>query len=134
MPESAMPEEFQEKRRVLYGKGLDDRRARAADAYLSAGRLADALEFLERTKDAAGLERARRDAVRAGDAYSLARACQILHVEAAASEWKELAENGRRAERWYDAVNALGRAGDAEGAEALRAEKCPDFRPFKPAG
>jgi hypothetical protein len=76
----------------------------------------------------------RREAVRAGDAFSLTRACQILRVEADPSEWRELAANAERAERWFDAVNALERAGDAEKSEALRAERCPEFKPFRPAG
>jgi hypothetical protein len=134
VPESPMPEEFLEKRRLLHGKGLDAKRAAAAGAFLGAGRIAEALEILERTRDAGALARARKDAVRAGDVFSLSRACQILRVEADAAEWRELAENARKGERWYDAVNALERSGDAAAAEALRAEKCPDFKPFKPSG
>jgi hypothetical protein len=113
---------------------MDRARAEAANRLLGQGRIAEALEILERTKDAGALDRARRDAVRAGDVFALARTCQILKAEAAASEWRELSQNAERAERWFDAVKALERAGDPEASEAIRAARCPDFRPLKPAG
>ncbi len=134
MPEEPVVVDFQEKRHLLYGKGLDARRTAAAAALLVKGRLAEALEILERTKGPEPLQRVRRDAVRAGDAFSLSRACQILRVEADPSEWRELAANAERAERWYDAVNALDRVGDLEKSEALRTARCPDFKPFRPTG
>ncbi len=126
--------DFHEKRRLLYGKGLEGARAAAASAFLAKGRLAEALEFLERTKDENSLNRVRSEAVRAGDAISLARACQILRVEPTPAEWRELAQNAERAERWFDAVNALEKAGDLEKSEALRVARCPDFKLFRPAG
>ena len=126
--------EFQEKRRLLYGKGQEAARAAAGAALLGAGRLADALEYLERTKGAEPLAEVRRAAVRAGDFFSLVRACQILKAEPDAGEFRELAAEAERRERFYDAVNALERAGEAEKAEALRQARCPDFRPFRPAG
>lgn len=133
MPD-AIPVEFQEKRRLLYGKGMAARRAAVAGKLADAGRLAESLEYLERDRDAAALGRVRREAVRAGDGFSLVRSCQLLRAEPDPSEWRELAANAEGAGKWYDAVNALERAGDAEKAEAVRAARCPGFRPFKPAG
>ncbi len=129
-----IPLEFQEKRLVLHAKGRDAERRAAAEALLAQGRLAEALEYLERTRDEAGLKRARADAIRAGDLSSYARANQLLKSEAQPAEYREIAEAAKRAERWYEAVSALERAGDQEAADALRAEKCPDYKPFKPVG
>jgi hypothetical protein len=123
-----------EKRRVLYAKGMEKRRAAVAAALVAAGRLAESLEYLERTRDAALLERVRREAVRAGDGFTLSRAAQILKIEPDPSEWRELASHAERAGRYFDAINSLDRAGDAEKAEALRMQHCPGFRPIRPAG
>ena len=128
-----VPLELAEKRRLLYGKGLDRERAAAVSALIGKGRLAEALEILDRTREAGPLDQVRRDAVRAGDLFSLVRACQILKVDPDPAELRDLAGNAERAERWYDAVNALARAGDAEKSDALRLARCPDFQPFKPA-
>jgi hypothetical protein len=129
-----LPLDLAAKRRLLYGKGLERKRQAAAEALVEAGRLAEALEVLEHTRDGAALDRVRRAAIAAGDAFSLARACQILKAAPDPAEWRDLAAAAERRERWFDAVNALERAGDAERAEAVRAERCPSFRPFRPAG
>jgi len=123
-----------EKRRILYGRGQEDRRAAVAAALVARGRLAEALEFLERTRDERLLAEVRRRAVLAGDAFALSRAAQILKAEPDPSEWRALATRAELAGRFFDAVNALERAGDAEGSGALRLQRCPDFRPFRPAG
>lgn len=128
------PIEFQPKRHLLYGKGLAAKRKAAAEGLIAKGRLAEALEYLEHTRDPAALAAIRREAVKAGDAFSLARACQILKAAPEPAEWRELSAAAERRERWFDAVNALERAGDAEAAEALRAARCPEFRPFRPTG
>jgi len=128
-----IPLELAEKRQLLYAKGLDRGRTSVANALIAKGRLAESLEYLERSKDAGALDQVRRDAVRAGDLFSLVRVCQILKSDPTPAELRELAGNAERAERWYDAVNALARAGDAEASEAIRTARCPDFQPFKPA-
>lgn len=130
----APPEDIREKRRLLYGKGMEARRTEAARSLVAKGRLAEALELLERARERPLLEDVRRRAVEAGDAFSLGRACQLLEAPPDPAEWRSLAERAERRERFYDAVNALERAGDAEKAEALREARCPEFRPFKPAG
>ena len=133
MPD-APPEDFVAKRRLLYGKGMESRRAAAARDLVAKGRLAAALELLERGREKPVLEDVRRRAVEAGDAFSLARSCQILDATASPEEWRSLAERAERKGRYYDAVNALERAGDAEKAEALRAAHCPEFKVFRPSG
>jgi len=128
-----IPLELSEKRRLLYGKGLDRERSSVVNALVAKGRLAESLEYLERSKDFGALGQVRRDAVAAGDLFSLVRSCQILKADADPAELRELAGNAERAERWYDAVNALARAGDEEKSEALRLARCPEFQLFKPA-
>ncbi len=128
-----VPLELAEKRHLLYGKGLDRQRASVVNALLAKGRLAEALEILDRTKEAGALDQVRRDAVKAGDLFSLVRACQILRTDPTPPELRELAGIAERAGRYYDAVNALARSGDAEASETLRLSKCPDFQPFRPA-
>jgi len=128
-----VPDDFAERRRILYARDAGPRIQAAAKELLQAGRLAEALEFLERAKDLALLGDARRRAIEAGDAFSLRRAGSLLDAEPTPDEWRTLSARAEARERWFDAVNALERAGDVEKAEALRAARCPDFRPFKPA-
>ena len=129
-----IPIEFQAKRRLLHGAGMDRRRDEVADALVRQGRLAESLEYLEKTKDPARLSEVRRQAVAAGDVFSLVRACQILREDADANEWRQLASCAERAGRFYDAVNAWERSGDQAKADEVRGRNCPDFKPFKPAG
>ncbi len=133
MPD-AVPVEFREKRRILYSPSLDRRRREVASALVREGRLAESLEYLEKTRDEGLLAEVRRLAVSAGDVFTLLRACQILKAEPDPPEWRALAECAERAERYCDAVNAWERAGDPAKGEEVRALRCPDFRPFKPAG
>jgi hypothetical protein len=128
-----IPLELADKRRLLYAKGIDRERSAVVEALIARGRLAEALEILDRTREPVALGKVRGDAVKAGDYFSLNRSCQILKAEPAPAELRDLAANAERASRFYDAVNALVRAGDAEKAEALRAARCPDFQPFRPA-
>lgn len=129
-----IPVDFLEKRRLLHGKGADRRRLAVAASLVDAGRLAESLEYLERNRDEAILARVRGEAVAAGDAFTLNRAAQIQKAPPAPEEWRELARRAEARERWFDCVNALEKAGDAEKAEEVRASRCPDFRPFRPAG
>ena len=128
-----VPDDIVERRRILYARDGKDRIAAAAGSLLQAGRIAEALEFLERAKDQALLADARRRAVDAGDAFALKRACSILGAEASPDEWRSLAARAEAKERWFDAVNAYERAGDVEKSDEVRANRCPDYRPFKPA-
>lgn len=129
-----VPLELLAKRQILYGKGGEKRMRPLVHRLLGEGRLAEALEYLDRTRDPADLDMVRRAAVAAGDAFSLHRAAQFLKTTPDPSEWRELARVAEGRERWYDAVNALERAGEAEKAEELRSLRCPDYRPFRPAG
>ena len=128
-----IPLEFQDKRRVLLGKDREPERRAVAEALLARGRLAEALEYLERTRDEVPLKRVQAEAIRAGDVLAYARSSHLLKVETVPAEWRQLADAASRAERWFEAVTALERSGDQAAADELRAEKCPDYRPLKPA-
>ena len=128
-----IPLEFQDKRRILLGKGLESERRAVGEALLVQGRLAEALEYLERTRDEAPLRRVQAEAIRVGDVLAYAHSSHLLKIETVPAEWRQLAEAAKGAERWYEAVTALERSGDQAAADALRAEKCPDYRPLKPA-
>ena len=129
-----VPVELLEKRRILYAKGQEKRRAALAATLTAKGRLAEALEYLERGREETVLHQVRQAAVLAGDAFALSRACQILKVDADPAEWRGLAARAEGAGKYFDAVNAWEKAGEAEKAETLRLSRCPEFRPFKPAG
>ncbi len=128
------PLDFLEKRRILHARGMERRRASVSTRLLDEGRLAEAMEYIEKERDHALLDRVRRDAVTAGDAFSLARVAQLLKIAPEPSEWRDLARYAESKERWFDCVNALEKAGDLEKAEEVRAARCPGFRPFRPAG
>lgn len=128
------PLDFLEKRRILHARGMERRRAAVSLRLLDEGRLAEAMEYIEKERDQALLDRVRRDAVAAGDAFSLARAAQLLRIAPDPSEWRDLARHAEAKERWFDCVNALEKAGDLEMAEEVRAARCPGFQPFRPAG
>ena len=129
-----VPLDFLEKRRILYAKGMEGKRASVSTRLLDEGRLAEAMEYIEKERDQGLLDRVRRDAVTAGDAFSLTRVAQLLRVAPDPSEWRELARYAESKERWFDCVNALERAGEPEKAEEVRALRCPGFQPFRPVG
>jgi hypothetical protein len=99
-----------------------------------AGRWPEAIDYLEIAPDAAWLAKAESDAVTRGSAWLLQQVERISGKKAGPEKWTRLSESASKHERWRDAVRALGMAGDAEKAEALRVEKCPEYDPFKPLG
>ncbi len=99
-----------------------------------AGRWPEAIDYLEIAPDDAWLDKAEADAVTRGSAWLLQQVERISGKKASPEKWTRLAEAATKNERWRDAVRALSTAGDAAQAEALRAERCPDYDPFKPLG
>ena len=129
-----IPREFPKKRRVLYAPNQQKAQEAAARALVKAGRLSEALEFLERWKSPETLEAVRREAVGRGDTFALQRVAQMLRIDPDPSEWRAVAAKARAEERHYDAIRALEKAGDMEESEALRLEKHPGYVPFRPQG
>jgi hypothetical protein len=130
----SVPVDFNDKRRILYGKSQEKAIHRTASDFLEAGRLSEALEFLERSREGALLQKVRAAAIERGDAFALSRCLQLMGDAGDPAEWNALAARAEATDRWYDAIRALERSGNTERSEALRMERHPDYRPFKPAG
>jgi hypothetical protein len=124
-----------EKRELLHAETPNAARIDAVVSTMAdEGRLPEAVDYLEISKSPALLSRAEQDAVKRGSAWLLQQVDRIRGTASPAETWSQLAEAAQRAERWHDVVRALGLAGREADAEALRAEKCPDYEPFKPLG
>src|SRR5687767_4534079 len=124
-----------EKRDLLHaGQPNRARIAALVDKMASEGRWPEAIDYLEIAPDDGRIAKARADAIARGSAWLLQQVERISGKKAEPPEWVRLSESAARAERWRDAVRALASAGEAEKAEALRLEKCPDYDPFKPLG
>ena len=98
------------------------------------GRFPEAVDYIEITKNPALLAQAEADAIKRGSAWLLQQVERISGNPVPPETWVRLSESAQAAERWLDAVRALGIAGRGEEAEALRVQKCPDYEPFKPLG
>lgn len=124
-----------EKRDLLHADKPDGARIDAiASKMTSEGRFPEAIDYVEITRSAGLVSQAEADAVKRGSVWQLQQADRIRGTKSAADAWSRLAENAKTAERWFDAVRALQFAGREDEAEALRAEKCPTFEPFRPLG
>jgi anti-sigma factor ChrR (cupin superfamily) len=105
-----------------------------AEQLASERRWPEAIDYVEVAPDPKVLARAEADAVANGSAWLLQQIERIAGKKCDPSQWVKLSEAAACSERWRDAVRALALSGDAAGAEALRAAKCPDYDPFKPLG
>lgn len=124
-----------EKRDLLHAEAPNRAKiAAVAEKLASSQRWPEAVDYLEVAPDAGLLARAEKDAVASGSAWLLQQVERISGKKCDPAQWVKLSEQAARSERWRDAVRALALSGDAAGAEALRASKCPDYDPFKPLG
>jgi hypothetical protein len=124
-----------EKRDLLHADPPNRPRIQAIAAKLaSEGRWPEAIDYLEVAKDDAILAKAQDDAVARGTVWLLQQVERISGKKCAPELWEKLSEAAAKGERWRDAVRALALAGKPAEAEALRAEKCADYEPFKPLG
>lgn len=97
------------KRRLVIENEHDERRALAlAEAYLSEGRMLEALIFLRRAKAHERLEELLEEGVAQGDAFLVREAAAALEREVGGATWRRVAE----------AASELGK--DAYAAEASR--------------
>jgi hypothetical protein len=124
-----------EKRALLHADPVNKGKVNeVAEAMLRSGRAPEAVDYIEVTRDPALLNAAESDAVKRGCTWLLQQVDRIRGAKSPAERWVALANAAKQAERWYDAVRALQFAGQDAEADALRAEKCPDYDPFKPLG
>ncbi|MEN8148501.1 MAG: hypothetical protein ABFS86_01690 [Planctomycetota bacterium] len=123
------------KRNLLYStKASDGDLNAAAGRFIERERYGEALEFLERTRDAALLGKIREEAARHGDTFLLLRVEKLSGEAIPADEWRAVAGTAESHGKYYDAYRALGKAGDEEAAEAIREEHMPEYEPFRPEG
>ncbi|MCE9634330.1 MAG: hypothetical protein K8T90_01380 [Planctomycetes bacterium] len=124
-----------EKRELLQADKPNPAKIDAVAAAMGAeGRWPEAVDYVEISKNPELLAKAEADAVKRGAAWLLSQADRIRGKASPPETWVRLAESAQAAERWIDAVRALGLAGRETEAEALRQAKCPDYDPFKPLG
>jgi hypothetical protein len=124
-----------EKRDLLHADPPNAAKIDAVVEQMAAGRrFPEAIDYLEISKSAGLVAKAEEDAVKRGSSWLLQQAERIRGTPCSPETWAKLAESAQAAERWLDAVRALGFAGREADAEALRAAKCPDYEPFKPLG
>jgi hypothetical protein len=124
-----------EKRDILHADPANVARVKAIGQKLAAeGRWPEAIDYLEIVPDQGLLDKARAHAIETGAVWLLQQIERITGTKAESAQWLALSDSAGRSERWRDAVRALAFSGNGEGAEALRAAKCPEYDPFKPLG
>ncbi len=124
-----------EKRDLLHAETPNRARVTGIAEKLGAeGRWPEAVDYLELVKDDGLLAKAEAQAVVTGSSWLLSQVERISGKKCDPAQWEKLSDAAARNERWRDAVRALSLGGQAERAEALRLEKCPDYDPFKPLG
>jgi hypothetical protein len=104
------------KRRLLNDKQLSPALCRQyGEKYLSLGWWEDALEFFQKGREAAGLEKIKAHALEGGDAYLLAR----LDKAPEPAVWRQLAEKALTLGKLHFARRAFELAGDSEKSAAV---------------
>lgn len=110
MPRSVLPDPL--KRRHLLEEPLDPVRARAiADAYLEAGRVAEAIAFLDKAGDRERLAALRDQAAGEGDLFLVRATSAALGDEPPTELWSRLAEAAEAAGKERYAREARRQAG-----------------------
>lgn len=95
---------------------------RWADAFIAAGKPTIALMFLDRTKDADRLEKVKKDAVAAGDAFLLHHVNRLRPGSIDGAEWREAAARARSDGKLLFARECYLQAGDEPLAVQVREE------------
>ncbi len=95
---------------------------RNADLFIRAGKLIQAMMFLERSRDRDRLERVKKEAVSIGDGFLLSWIARVVPDLISDAEWKEAGERAFREGKYLFARECFERAGDADRAAAAREE------------
>lgn len=122
------------KRDLLHGDGNGPKIDAAAAEMIAGGRAAEAVDFVEITKNPDLLAKLEADAIARGSSWLLGQVERIRGAKASPEQWSALAQKAQDAGRFTDSVRALQAAGRPEDAEAARLANCPDYEPFKPLG
>jgi hypothetical protein len=128
---AGQPPDFREKRRILFSaSSSDEDRNRAAREFADAERFGEALELVEKTRDAEILDRVEREGIERGDTFLLLRVEKIRGQPIPPEAWRRAAAAAESRGRKFDAFRAYERAGDPEKAKAV----LPEYQPFRPEG
>ena len=100
-----------------------------SDAYISN---ITAIHFVRLMAELSGLPS--EAALERGDTFLFLRVEKLGGEEIPSDAWREIAAKAESLGKFYDAFRGYDRAGDAEKAEAIRAEHMPDYTPFRPDG
>ena len=110
-----------EKRDLLYSDKSPAELAKIGESLLAGGARYDALQFFLRADDQSGLSKIRQSAIEEGDAFMLEQFV-LSGREIEAAEWRSLADNARRLQKFQFAIRALRAAGDDVAADKLAEE------------
>ena len=117
-----------ERRTLLHAPGTPKARLlQWAEALLEEGSLYEALDFFERARDTAGLERVRDAAIAEGNAHLLAWIQRNSLCETSPVQWLQTGENAAKSGKFLYAVRAFEKANQpARAAEVRRAAGLPE--------
>jgi tetratricopeptide (TPR) repeat protein len=93
-----------------------------ADLFLRAGKFAQAMMFLERSRDRERLGRAKDEAVRMGDAFLLHWISRLIPDLVSETEWKDAGVRAMAEGKLLFARECYEKAGDLEKAQKAREE------------
>ena len=100
----------------------DEDIGRYGDLFINAGRFAQALMFLERSKDASRLGRVTKEAIRIGDAFLLHGVTRISADAVSEGDWRSCGDEAMRQGKFLFARDCYEKSGDEEKMRAAREE------------
>ena len=121
MPEP-LPTEERVRELTADPKLTPDDANRYADLFIAAGKPTIALMFLERSKDASRLDKVKKDAVTAGDAFLLNHVNRLRPGSIDGAEWREAASRAKSDGKLLFARECYLQAGDEQLATQVREE------------
>ena len=135
MPRIREPRHPLDKRDLLHKDPPDAKRIDTiGDQMLKDGRAAEAIDYIEVTRNPDLIARLLNAARETGSPFLLGQVERLFGETRPEEEWRAAAEKSLADGRAIDAVRALQHLGEEERAEELRLEHCPDYEPFRPLG
>jgi len=115
-----------EKRALLHSPAVSrDKLLAYAESYLEDGYLYEAMEFFEKAREQAGLDRVRDAAISEGNAGLLGWMARNALSQITEEHWRRAAENAMKGGKYRFAAAAFERAGDATKAQEARQAALP---------
>ena len=127
--ESGLPTAI-EKRDLVYGPPLSDGPdlTELGDRYFEMGRLCEALDFYERVRDEARVDKIKQKVLATGDFFLLARVAKGFPDKVSNADFEKAGDVAARSDRFHYAVACYDRAGVADKLEQARA-RLEEFQP-----